>query len=128
MPPQAHQKFRPPTAEEAERDNDRRLRAVRKQFGYVPFRLLPQIPIHSSDTIAWRGKAATKPKKTENSWRGWGLIRGRSIPLRVDEAVDVFDLLRDLRIFIQHWRPERARTPAGAEAARTWLDRWKQLT
>jgi len=119
-------KYRPPTPEEAERDNDRRLRAARKHFGYVPFRLLPQIRIHSSDTIAWR-PGPRKPRKQYQGWRNWGLIRGRLISVLVSEPVDVFDLLRDLRTFLEAWRPARTRSPEAERAARTALETWTNL-
>ena len=119
-------KYRRPTPEEAERDNDRRLRAARRYFGYVPFRLLPQIRIHSSDTVAWR-PTPRHPRKHDQSWNNWGLIRGRLVKIRVDEPVDVLDLLRDLMVFLEAWRPMRARTPEGDRAARSLLEAWKNL-
>ncbi len=118
--------FRKPTAEEAQRDNDRRLRAVRQHFGYVPFRLLPQIRTHRSDVVTWK-PGPRKPNKHITGWHGWGLIRGGLINVRVDEPIDVFDLLRDLRTFLEAWRPARARSQDGDRAARACLETWKNL-
>ena len=43
------------------------------------------------------------------------------------EAVDAWDLLRDVRRFLGSWRPSRWRTIEGQQAAVRLLDAWDRL-
>ena len=100
----------PERRREAEEINDQRVRIARNHFGRITLRFLTTImqPHHTK-----RGTAAMA-------------LRGQGFMVRVDEALDVWAFLRDLKAFARGWRPERRRTPAGVDACRRILEDWQK--
>lgn len=107
-----HQQYRPDLVAANARlqydESERRLRVARNQRGLVALRIPPYVQFG-------------KPK-----YRFYALC-GQALLMRVPEVIDVWDLLRDLKRFLQAWRPMRLRSPAERLEAREVLERWDRL-
>jgi hypothetical protein len=57
----------------------------------------------------------------------YGALLGHALTVRLDEAIDVFDLWRDLKRFIRGWRPMRRRPEGAKQAPARCLDDWERL-
>ena len=89
--------------------NDRRLREARNHFHAVRLRLVPQVRMC--------------PERPDQ----YGALQGEAFRVLLPEAIDVWDLLRDVERFMRSWRPMRTRTSAGQQATARWLDAWERL-
>ena len=94
---------------EREKANHERLHAARAHFGRVGLRLMPQVRM-----------CPERPHQ-------YGALKGQAFTVLLPEAVDVWDLLRDVERFMRSWRPLRSRTPEGQQAAIRLLEAWSQL-
>lgn len=98
----------PARRRQAAQDNDTRVRHARLAGTPIRLRLPPQVRVgrrgHDQPYVGLRGEALTAD---------------------VPEAVDVWDLLADLKAFALAWRPMRERTPEAQVSCRRLLDEWQ---
>lgn len=59
---------------------------------------------------------------------GYYGLRDAAFRIIVPEAVDIYDLWKDVARFVRSWRPMRVRTPDGQEAARRVLEEWERTS
>ncbi len=90
-------------------ENHRRLRVARLEMGYVPLRMMLQVP-------------------TAHPFRQWGSVLGQSLRINLPEAVDVWACWADVVRFLKAWRPQRIRSAqAQARVVAIW-DEFERLS